>query len=98
MTATVWQRTQEWEADPAQPREHLLSIAIDTARNGEPILVVNDEQSDALLTGACTRSNGDIEEAIDKIASVIAYAVRKDLEARAKPQSRLIDRGPARRW
>ena len=96
MTATVWQRTPEWEPDPQQPREHLLSIAIDTARNGEPILIVNDEQAEALLTGACTRSNGDVNAAIDAIASAIAYAVRKDLDARAQPKSRLINRGVSR--
>ncbi len=92
MTDTAWQRTEEWESDPQQPREHLISIAIDTARNGEAILLVRDEKTDTLLTGAALRSRYDLEEVVNVIVSQLNFEVDAELTKRAKPQSRLIDR------
>lgn len=98
MTATVWQRTSEWEPDPAQPRETLITIAIDTARNGELILLVNDEQTDSLLAGAALRSQSDLQELFDRVAAQLNYEVKRSLEQRAKPTSRLINRAGPQRW
>jgi KaiC/GvpD/RAD55 family RecA-like ATPase len=95
MPTTTWQHTPEWEPDPLEPREQLITIAIDTARNGEPILLVTDEQTDRLLAGAATRSQFDLHAALDCIATQLERAVLQDRERRAEPVSRLINR-PAR--